>query len=455
MRFVPFGLLLLGSLAVGCTKVDPYTCEDSSDCRAGYCGADKFCHAGDDPDADAGPDATDAFVGGRDECMEGPRLAANASACAASVCAVEADCCAVGWTHTCVQRVETLCERSCSAVALLSHAGGVTGVNADGSTAIPVDLRGFNGFMATATDHDGDGDVALVYVGADFWAIRDRDRSGQWVDVGRGTLDRWYGRHIGWADWDGDGDLDLAVGGRSGGMYLIRRDAGVDGGKDQFVRLASPLLDDDVLQFDWGDVDGDRDVDLVVGTYPLGQIRLHINDGHGVFSVSSPGRPTFQASEGVRLCNLTGSALPELVTSHGTAVRIYANNNGSFSTTPLLAADGVESIETHCGDFDRDGDLDVVVAGLDTPIRIFRNDGGTFAITAAWASPNVFAWGLDVGDIDGDHLPDLAVSQPFGAPLWYRNTTASPTAPVTFAGSEVLVDPDAGERHGIDLIPAL
>jgi len=140
-----------------------------------------------------------------------------------------------------------------------------------------------------------------------------------------------------WADYDGDGDLDLFVGFNGAPNRLYRNDAGVL----RDVASAMGTADARATRAGaWGDFDGDGDPDLVVGFAPGPQsvLRLYRNDGGRFVDVT--------ADAGV------------------------ARDSGAVRQLSWI-------------DYDADGDLDLFVAFRDRANALFRNDGGKFTDVAA------------------------------------------------------------------------
>jgi len=238
-----------------------------------------------------------------------------------------------------------------------------------------------------------------------------------------------------WADYDGDGDLDLYVGNESstGRVYSwqLARDPGRafpsqlfhnhgDGTFTDVARSAGATNDRFTKGVAWGDYDDDGDPDLYLSN--LGANRLYRNDGAG-----DDGRPRFT------------DVAPELgVTGPGSA---------SFATWFF--------------DYDNDGDLDLFVADYGARVRrvsasylglgeagepghpvLYRNDGGRFTDVSrqlGFVRP-LLPMGANYGDLDGDGwldlvlgtgVPDLEALMPDVA---YRNDGGRRFVDVTFAG---------------------
>lgn len=235
--------------------------------------------------------------------------------------------------------------------------------------------------------------------------------SGAWTRQTAADLpDVGYNAYPALADLDGDGDRDALVG-ESGGRVLAYRNTGTDAAP-VWTRQPSwdpPAMTDHYAAPALGRIDGDGDVDLVIGT-SSGNVRAFEN-------VGGAAGPSWRERAAWGLKALGSDARPALA------------------------------------DLDHDGRDDLLVGQTSGAVLVYAGTGDTaapFARRAGW-DPPVVAQRVTPGllDLDGDRRPDLilvdgnAVSWPF------RNAAGIWTATAKWA----LPDPGAGPA-GIALIAA-
>ncbi|HET6202411.1 MAG TPA: VCBS repeat-containing protein [Planctomycetota bacterium] len=229
-------------------------------------------------------------------------------------------------------------------------------------------------------------------------------------------------------DVDGDGDLDLLLGNEDlDRLYL-------NGGLGLFRIAPSnlPAVVDDTYALALGDVDGDGDFDLLLGNN--GQSRLYLNDGSGVLADATGQLPTLSdATRALALGDVDGDGdLDEFIGNIGQD-RLYLNGGaGAFSNaTSLLPLDADSSYAVALGDLDGDGDLDALSAT--GSCSLYLNGGaGSFSNGAGQLPPppQGFLRAMAVGDVDLDGdldavLGGLASCAPYGCTagpiVLYRN----------------------------------
>ena len=259
----------------------------------------------------------------------------------------------------------------------------------DGGTFIEVDagLVGVSDGMGAWGDFDNDGDLDILLIGEDVnfdnVTVIYRNDRGAFVEEGAGLTPLDDNSHGSWGDYDNDGDLDLLVSGDddSAGYVttLYRNDTGtfVDSGA-AFVAMGDGMSA-------WGDYDNDGDLDvLIAGETDDGTdtALLYRNDdgvfqdvGAGLFGVNDDGSAAWgdYDNDGDLDALLAGDD-----DANFEVVLVYRNDGGSFVDAGA-AIEGADDSAAVWGDYDGDGDLDVLMMG-DPPsgpdiTRIYRNDG--------------------------------------------------------------------------------
>lgn len=189
--------------------------------------------------------------------------------------------------------------------------------------------------------------------------------------------------------------------------------------------------------------DGFQDIFFVAGGGTAD--RLFINNGNGTFSDQAVawGVGTPHMGIGASAADYNKDGWTDLfITSVGPPSqnpaighhKLYRNNgNGTF--TNVAAAAGVATASTlpdgfgsTWGDYDLDGDLDLLVAGWvagSDGNRLYRNNGdGTFTnvtVAANFQASNVRGFSPALVDMNGDRYPEILLAADFGTSQYYVN----------------------------------
>jgi hypothetical protein len=239
-------------------------------------------------------------------------------------------------------------------------------------------------------DYDNDGLVDL-YVTNSYSVLQNyiyhNDGNGLFTKMNLGDVsnDQFSSRSVNWIDYDNDGDQDLFVSNENfEANNLYRNDSiGV------FTKLINgPLLSNtnSSMSSSWADYDNDGDFDVFISNYGQNN-KLFRNDGFDIFTeiandtVSKGGGSSFSASWG----DVDNDGDLDLFVGNAFAGSsrvlnfFYLNNgDGSFSrnSTDTISKIRGWNYGNAFGDYDNDGDLDLLTANCfnnSEANRLFRN----------------------------------------------------------------------------------
>lgn len=323
-----------------------------------------------------------------------------------------------------------------AAVGDLNQDGAPDVLVALGSTGRLVFLKGGNGAFTDATpnsgleqvsnalscaigDFDNDEQPDLCVITSSGSRLFRNTGEGKFADVtsstgvGDGSTSSRSGLFL---DADHDGDLDVFVCDRTANQLWNNN------GNGSFTNIAAKAgvacLDAGSIQVLPGDIDDDRDMDLVI-LRQGGPARVFLNELLGQYRELDGVSAEMRGDAGGVLQDFNGDGLLDLVLLGGDPARLQlwvGNGQGKFQPSAALA-EASQTLQSwgpltgfRVADIDLDGDLDIACAA--TQLHFLLNDGqGRFVLQAQVWKPEAgrALAGFEMLDLNGDFVPDLVL----------------------------------------------
>jgi hypothetical protein len=255
-------------------------------------------------------------------------------------------------------------------------------------------------------DFDNDGYVDLYVANSgssgkvlNYFYHNDCGKSFTRILTGIPATDKFTSRTVNWVDYDNDDDLDLFVCNESDEPNNLYKNLRKEIDKAEFESITNDpvvLSHTSSISSCWGDYDNDGDLDLFIANNGQNN-ELFQNNGNGTFTKITDGIQCNDGgcSMGCNWADFDNDGDLDLFVTNGWCTGnqnnfLYKNvlmetGTSTFEkvTDTVLTNDGGWSYGNSWGDYEQDGDLDLLVAkcsqnGNNNHNALFRNDSGNF-----------------------------------------------------------------------------
>ncbi|MCA9296665.1 MAG: VCBS repeat-containing protein, partial [Phycisphaerales bacterium] len=261
-------------------------------------------------------------------------------------------------------------------------------------------------------DMEGDGDLD-IFVGGDIDGFHLHEQTTSPTTFVRHDFDFGFfaagGEYVDTGDIDDDGDVDVVFAANDRTSVAINDGDGLTWTHVPLIRY--PLGEDfGAGVSDLIDLDDDGDLDYMQTGRDAALAVIRRNDGGGNFAAPSAHRFGLSAY-GVTALDLGNDGETDLVGTrpdHDSIVVLRPSVDGEFANPAALTARN--GLEVAVDDIDNDGDPDIVAAcGGTNWSTVLLNEGDGFRYSPTTMTSSAGAQTVDIGDLDDDGFKDIMI----------------------------------------------
>ena len=271
-------------------------------------------------------------------------------------------------------------------------------------------------------DYDNDGDLDIFLSGNQYASGAGNSITKIYVNNGNNSfsqhtgnnIDAYYFTNADWGDYDNDGDLDLAICGSTSETEIYKNSGNLNLSKQTGLSIA-PASSNGIVK--WGDYDNDGDLDLLIADNS--KTKLYRNNG-----MNASGNVTFTEQTNILLPVVSKPWVDwgdydndgdlDLLMSGSNEVKLLKNNGNNTFTNISIFSFQYSVTKTHCSwvDYNNDGILDIycVFSYIPHTSKIYQNMGNNnFVEDTAFSIPNYYDNASKWADYDNDGDMDVIV----------------------------------------------